>query len=86
MNPKHSPFTANTFQKIWKKHFIPDRLIKSFKIISGTSFYKHKFIPLYFNIGKNLTKGNIYKLQDAKDYKNKTFLIYDVFNNSTIPS
>ena len=78
MEPKLNTFSTYTFQKIWKKHFIPDKLIKKFQFIEGVNFYKSKFFPAYFNVGKNLTKGNNYKIYDYKDFKNKIFIIYDV--------
>ena len=77
METKNSPFSANTFQKIWKKHFIPNKAVNTFKFIDGVNFYKSRF-SLFINVGKNLTKGNYYKINDYKDYKNKTFIIYDV--------
>ncbi|PWH82408.1 hypothetical protein DIS18_09140 [Algibacter marinivivus] len=77
MESTNSPFSASTFQKIWKKHFIPNSTVESFKFIDGVNFYKSK-LALFFNVGKNLTKGNSYKLNDVPDYKNKTFIIYDV--------
>ncbi len=77
METKNSPFATNTFQDIWKKHFIPNKPIIKYKFIDGVTFYKRNF-PLFFNVGKNLTKGNTYKINDVEDYRNKTFVIYDV--------
>jgi hypothetical protein len=77
METKNSPFSTNTFQKIWKKHFIPNTPLNTFKFIDGIKFYKRNF-PFYFNVGKNLTKGNTYIIKNHDDYKNKTFIIYDV--------
>ena len=77
METKNSPFLTNTFQDIWKKHFIPNKTIKSFKFIDGVTFYKNYF-SVFVNVGKNLTKGNNYNLRDDRDYKNKTLIIYDV--------
>jgi len=74
----NTPFTSQIFIDIWKKHFVPNKLIKKFQFIEGVSFYKSNFLPVFFNAGKNLTKGNNYKIHDYKDYKNKTFIIYDV--------
>ncbi|WP_299229339.1 GNAT family N-acetyltransferase [uncultured Psychroserpens sp.] len=86
-----NPFTSNTFIAIWTKHFNKSKPPKRFDFISGIQFFKHSFLPLYINIGKNLTKGISYKLcEGAHDYKGKTFLIYDVptyFNiKTTIPT
>lgn len=77
METKNSPFSASTFQKIWKQHFIANKIEKKFNFIDGLIFYKSK-LPVYYNIGKNLTKGNSYSLNNYDDYKNKTFIIYDV--------
>ena len=74
----NTPFTSQIFIDIWKKHFVPNKLIRKFQFIEGVSFYKSNFLPVFFNAGKNLTKGNNYKIHDYKDYKNKTFIIYDV--------
>lgn len=77
MEPKINLFTTNIFQKIWKKNFIPNKKTYNFKFISDVSFYKNRF-SIYCNVGKNLTKGNNYNLSNENDYKNKTFIIYDV--------
>jgi len=44
------------------------------------AFIKHRFLPLYTNVGKTLTKGISYRLQleSARDFRKKAFLIYDV--------
>lgn len=73
-----NPFSSDTFQKTWKKAFIPSKAIESFNFIEGVNFYKSNFNLFYFNIGKNLTKGNSYIIRDFKDYKNKTLIVYDV--------
>ena len=77
METKNSPFSTNTFQKIWRKHFIPNKCVSAFKFIEGVNFYKGHF-SFFVNIGKNLTKGNTYNFNNYEDYKNTTFLIYDV--------
>ncbi|GGZ70488.1 GNAT family N-acetyltransferase [Algibacter mikhailovii] len=77
MEKKNSPFSSRTFQDIWKKKFIPNKTINTFKFLDGISFYKNNPF-IYCNVGKNLTKGNAYTLGDYADYKNKTFIIYDV--------
>ena len=89
MNTKNSPFANNSFQSIWSKHFIPNSNIQAFKFIKGIVFYKHNWLPNYFNIGKNLTKGNSYSLNNTSDFKNKTLIIYDVLphlmDENTVP-
>ncbi len=77
MAANNTPFSTNTFQNIWKKHFIPNNQVSIFKFIEGVSFYKNK-LGIYFNAGKNLTKGNTYNINNHNDYKNKTLIIYDV--------
>ena len=78
MNTKNSPFNNNTFQNIWVKHFIPKTKTQSFKFIEGIECYKNKWLAVYFNVGKNLTKGISYILNNNEDFKNKTLIIYDV--------
>lgn len=83
MNTSKTPFSSNTFIYTWKKHFLNKKNISTFNYIKGVSFYKNKF-STYFNIGRNLTKGNNYSFQDTEDYKNKTFVIFDVLPNNLL--
>ncbi len=76
--PYDTPFICNTFQSIWKSHFKPNNKLYRFNFIEGIDFYKTKFTPVFFNIGKNLTKGNNYLLKDLGGLKNKALVIYDV--------
>ena len=78
MKTNNTPFTTDTFQNIWKKHFKPNKSVEAFEFIEGVKFYKGRLLPLFFNVGKNLTKGNNYVLNDKNDYKNKVFVIYDI--------
>lgn len=84
---KNNPFLANTFKTIWLKYFRPKNSIHSFKSIKHIQFYKNKSFPLYINIGKNITNGMYYELDETeKDFRSKTFLIHDVpqyFNINT---
>ncbi|MCB0447685.1 MAG: GNAT family N-acetyltransferase [Gelidibacter sp.] len=76
---KHNPFTSATYIAVWSKHFNKAKAPISFEFIENIRFVKHWLLPLHINVGKNLTKGIDYKLNhSAKDYKGKTFLIYDV--------
>ncbi len=77
METKSTPFSTNTFQKVWKSHFIQNKKIESFKFLEGLNFYKGRY-SVFFNVGRNLTKGNSYVLKNFEDYKNKVFMIYDV--------
>ncbi|WP_323788844.1 GNAT family N-acetyltransferase [Psychroserpens sp.] len=76
---KQNPFTSTSFISIWSKHFNGSKTPFTFEFISGVKFLKHSFLPLYENIGENLTKGIFYTIDYSKsDYKGKTLLIYDV--------
>lgn len=76
---KNNPFNGKNFQNIWLKYFNRSELPKTFKSIKQAKFYKNKKYPFYINVGKNITNGMYYKIdEDEEDYKNKTFLIYDV--------
>lgn len=78
-------FLSNTFQNTWKAHFKPNSTILGFKFINGLKFYKSKLLPVFFNVGRNLTKGNSYQLINAEDYKNKTIVVYDVLPDKGNP-
>jgi len=76
---KQNPFTSTSFATVWSKHFNGSNPTKSFDFVSGVNFLKRSFLPLYINVGKNLTKGIFYELNNSfNDFKGKTFLIYDV--------
>ncbi|WP_445957088.1 GNAT family N-acetyltransferase [Yeosuana sp.] len=78
---QQNPFTSQTFTKIWCQHFNKGNATYSFGFISGISFLKPSFLPLYMNVGKTLTKGMSYFLSEdpnVHDFKKKVFLIYDV--------
>ena len=78
MKIENNPFTSESFEKKWMKHFMPSKKVQSFEFINGVRFYKISHFPIYINTGKNLTKGNYYKINNAKDFGNKVFVIYDV--------
>ncbi|MFD0988644.1 GNAT family N-acetyltransferase [Mariniflexile jejuense] len=80
MSHNNNPFISDTFSEIWKKRFANPKLIKSFSFIKNLTFFKHPFLPFYTNVGKNLTKGVSYTLEQntSKDFKKNTLLIYDV--------
>lgn len=77
-----NPFTSETFTKIWKAHFNKERVIYTFECLKNLKFFKHNSsLPLFINVGKNITKGISYELNDnkpANDFKKKVVLIYDV--------
>ena len=77
---KNNPFTSSTYVSKWFSHFEKNQTEKKFSFINDISFYKHSWLPLFINSGKNLTKGVNYNLSenDNTDYKGNTYLIYDV--------
>ncbi|RYH74583.1 GNAT family N-acetyltransferase [Meridianimaribacter flavus] len=83
---KSNPFTSSTYSRIWSKHFNKKKPDVSFAFLDGVKFVKHSLLPLYINVGKNLTKGVGYEIDEsANDYKGKTILIYDVPKYFSIP-
>ncbi len=78
---KNNPFTSETYTSSWLKHYNNSENAIRFDDIKNVSFVKKKRLPIYTNVGKNLTKGIFYSLtQDKERLKlgNKVFLIYDV--------
>ena len=74
-----NPFTSKTFVSIWSDHFNNSKAPISLEFIKHVTFSKHAILPLYINIGKNLTKGMNYTLDlNFNDYNRKVVLIYDV--------
>lgn len=76
----HNPFTSNTFTEKWSTHFHINKPESSFSFIGGLLFFKHPRLPLYTNLGKNLTKGISYKIEDSQQHglDKKVLLIYDI--------
>lgn len=86
---KTNPFISSIFVEKWIKHFIPEDLVYQFRGVDHVSFYKKKLLPLYVNLGRNLTKGLSYNLSlDTGDMlKGKVLLIYDIptyFNTNNL--
>lgn len=78
---QNNPFTSHIYESTWLKYFSKHKKGIAFNFIDGLKFYKHKFLPYYINVGRNFTNGISYNLDNnARDYKNKTLLIYDVPN------
>lgn len=74
-----NPFTKPTFESVWLKHFKGGAVPKEFKSVSPVKFFKDSRFPLHINVGKNITNGIYYNVDEsATDYKGKTFLMYDV--------
>lgn len=80
MQIKQNPFTSTTFSLKWLNHFNQNRLVYNFDFITGLSFYKPSFLPIYINTGRNLTKGISYSLntQNNIKFKKPVILIYDI--------
>ena len=76
----NNPFLSTTFTSIWLKYFHSGKQVYSFDSIENVSFTKNKYLPVYTNLGQNITNGIFYSLKtDANvDYKHKVFLIHDV--------
>ena len=75
----NNPFGKQTFETTWLKHFKKGIKPIDFNSINKVKFYKSKFYPIYINVGKNISNGMYYDVnEDESDYKGKTFLIYDV--------
>ncbi|WP_250436334.1 GNAT family N-acetyltransferase [Hanstruepera flava] len=75
----NNPFTSKIYELTWLKHFSRHKEGVAFNYVDGLKFYKHSFLPYFINVGRNSTNGITYALDhDARDFKNKTLLIYDV--------
>lgn len=76
---KNHPFVAKTFNTIWSKHFNVSRESTYFRFLKEVGFVKPSFLPFYYNVGKNITNGMFYSIDNLeKDYQNKVLLIHDV--------
>lgn len=80
MQIKQNPFISDIFSAKWVTQFITSKPVFTFNFIEELRFYKPCFLPIYINVGRNLTKGISYfikKVEDGK-FKNSVILIYDV--------
>jgi len=76
---KNNPFLSKTFTSIWSKYFNSFSECKRFNFIENVNFVKSRYLPFYYNVGKNITNGLSYRLvKHENDFKNKVFLIHDV--------
>ncbi|MEO1011532.1 MAG: GNAT family N-acetyltransferase [Bacteroidota bacterium] len=77
--PKN-PFASPTFISKWLESFEPNSKAISFPGISGVRFTKGPWPFTWVNVGKNLTKGIFYSLENRMFSRlgNKVLLIYDV--------
>lgn len=77
---KH-PFYSKVFVNNWL-NFFNETEKGSFRFISPITFSKNKLLGYYYNVGKNITNGQLYSLkEDENDYKKSVFLIYDVLSD-----
>lgn len=75
----NNPFTSKRYKEIWLKHFNGSKSAESFSFIDQVAFIKKGLLPFYVNVGRNLTKGIFYSInEDHTNLKGKTCLIYDV--------
>lgn len=82
-----TPFNSEWFVKTWIKYFRNSKPAIKFDFIVGVQFYKDKYLPIYTNIGKNLTKGFNYRIHPNKIRNNhNVYLIYDIPSYYNIPS
>ncbi|MCV6628458.1 MAG: GNAT family N-acetyltransferase [Flavobacteriaceae bacterium] len=80
------PFIEKEFTNTWMQYFAQQKKAHFFESISPLGFIKSRIPFLYYNIGKNITNGLYYELNsEAKDYKNKVFLMYDIIRYAGIP-
>ncbi|NKI27100.1 GNAT family N-acetyltransferase [Arenibacter sp. 6A1] len=74
-----TPFNSDWFVNTWLKYFKNSIPPEKVEFIKGVRFYKNKYLPLYTNVGKSLTKGFEYTINPKKVKKsNSVFLIYDI--------
>lgn len=75
---EQNPFLSSIYMSHWVKLYLGDAPVCTFDAIEGLSFYKHKILPYYVNVGRNFTGGVNYQLSNSKKFKHKVCLIYDV--------
>jgi hypothetical protein len=76
---KNNPFVSEAFAAIWSTHFNASKSGLNFRFLKNLGFVKSAMLPLYYNVGKNITNGMFYLVNtEEKDYKGKVFLIHDV--------
>lgn len=76
---KNNPFVSKTFVSVWSKHFNASSRNFNFKFLENIAFVKNGILPLYYNVGKNITNGMFYSLNaKEEDFMGKAFLMHDV--------
>ena len=60
---KNNPFNSQLFERIWAEFYeLSDKLV-TLTYIKNLKFFKHKFLPIYYNLGRNHTNGISYILE-----------------------
>lgn len=78
---KEHPFYNKVFINNWL-NFFNESQKSFFKSVTPIPFSKNKTFGYYFNIGKNITNGQLYHInENENDYKKSVFLIYDVLSD-----
>ncbi|MEK6155415.1 GNAT family N-acetyltransferase [Flavobacteriaceae bacterium 3-367] len=87
MIEENNPFTSQTFVNTWLKYYNESRSAIKFDFFEGLEFIKNKGLPLYSNVGSDMTNGLFYTLYGDKVKKpgNRVFLVHDVPSYFAIP-
>ncbi len=73
-----NPFLSKTYKTSWLKYFSSTKTAYQFNSFSDVTFIKHRYFPIFYNVGKNITNGMSYtfgNLKENKEFKNRVFLI-----------
>ncbi|WP_394972479.1 GNAT family N-acetyltransferase [uncultured Croceitalea sp.] len=74
-----NPFVSKIFVKTWLKYFKKPSDTYLFEFIKPILFVKSKYSLYFFNVGRNLTNGIFYSIDNTfKDFKGKVFVLFDV--------
>ena len=75
----NNPFTTETYETNWLKHFGDNKRLTTFNFVKGLKFVKKGGLNYYVNVGENITNGISYSIDNkATDYKGKVLLVCDV--------
>ncbi|KAB7530482.1 GNAT family N-acetyltransferase [Flagellimonas olearia] len=76
-----NPFVQKEFTSKWVKFFSNNRKPYHFDFLSPVPFVRSKARYIFYNVGRNITNGLTYKLNEKfQDYRKKVFLLYDVIS------
>ncbi|MBC2840321.1 GNAT family N-acetyltransferase [Robiginitalea sp. SC105] len=82
---EENPFTSGCFTETWLRHFAPARPVRSPQWISPLHFTRHRFLPVFENLGRTLTKGLVYSTHPREKEDSDVYIVYDVLPNREIP-